>query len=122
LTFHDIVEPIEGFSQPRPQDAEMLVDFIEQWDRGAPLLIHCWAGISRSTAAAFTAMCMLRPKCDEEEIAYELREASPSASPNRLVVSLTDEVLGRRGRMVAAIDAIGRGEEAFEGKPFFLKP
>ncbi len=122
LTFHDIIAPMEGFSGPQKSDAEKLVAFIEKWDRGHPLLIHCWAGISRSTASAYTALCMLRPRADEEELAHELRAASPSATPNRLIVSYTDALLGRQGRMSRAIEKIGRGENAYEGKPFILKP
>ncbi|HLA01475.1 MAG TPA: protein tyrosine phosphatase, partial [Aestuariivirga sp.] len=74
------------------------------------------------TASAYTALCMLRPKADEEELAYELRAASPSATPNRLIISYTDALLGRNGRMSRAIEKIGRGENAFEGKPFILRP
>ncbi len=122
LTFHDIIAPTEGFSGPQKSDAEKLVAFIEKWDRGNPLLIHCWAGISRSTASAYTALCMLRPRADEEELAQELRAASPSATPNRLIISYTDALLGRQGRMSRAIEKIGRGENAYEGKPFILKP
>ncbi len=122
LTFHDIVEPVDGFITPRAEDAETLVDFFKRWDRESPLLIHCWAGISRSTAAAFTALCMLRPEAPEQKIARDLRRASPSATPNRLLVSHADKILGRDGRMVAAIDTIGRGVEAFEGVPFTLTP
>jgi predicted protein tyrosine phosphatase len=86
------------------------------------MLIHCWAGISRSTAAAYTALCLFRPQADEETLAQELRAASPSATPNRLIVSLADEVLGRQGRMVKAVAGIGRGADAFEGTPFILRP
>ena len=57
--------------------------FLKEWDRKRPMLIHCWAGISRSTAAAYTALCLFRPQADEEELAWELRTASPSATPNR---------------------------------------
>jgi predicted protein tyrosine phosphatase len=122
LTFHDIIEPMDGFHHPLPEHAEKLVAFLRAWERQAPILIHCWAGISRSTASAFTAICMLRPKADEEEIAWELRAASPSATPNRLLVSYADRLLGRGGRMVAAIDSIGRGVDAYEGRPFIWKP
>ncbi len=122
LTFHDVVEMMEGFSAPRAVDAEKLVEFIDGWDRAQPMLIHCWAGISRSTASAYTALCMLRPKADEEELAFELRAASPSATPNRLIISYVDDILGRSGRMSRAIEKIGRGENAFEGKPFILRP
>jgi predicted protein tyrosine phosphatase len=85
------------------------------------MLIHCWAGISRSTAAAFTAMCLFRPDEDESELARELRLSSPSATPNRLIVSFTDQILGRGGRMVQAVESIGRGAEAFEGTPFRVR-
>jgi predicted protein tyrosine phosphatase len=122
LTFHDIIAPLEGFTPPQPEDAARLVSFILDWDRDAPMLIHCWAGISRSTAAAFTAMCILNPQRDEREIAQELRSAAPSATPNRLIVSHVDTILGRNGRMLAAIEAIGRGQDAFEGTPFLLRP
>ena len=122
LFFHDIVQPVEGHVPPRAADAEKMIAFFESWDRKDPMLVHCWAGISRSTAAAYTALCMFRPQAEEEELAFELRRASPSATPNRLIVSLADEVLGRNGRMVKAIEKIGRGADAFEGTPFVLRP
>jgi predicted protein tyrosine phosphatase len=121
LTFHDVTADAPGLEGPKMGDAERLVQFIRAWDRSAPMLIHCWAGISRSTASAFTAMCLLRPDEHEEELAFELRDASPSATPNRLIISQVDQLLGRKGRMERAIAAIGRGADAFEGRPFVLK-
>ena len=121
LSFHDIVQPVDGMSPPRSADAQRLVGFIADWPRQRPLLIHCWAGISRSTATAFTALCMMRPQQSEDELAQELRDAAPAATPNRLIVSLTDQLLGRKGRMVEAIDKIGRGADAYEGTPFVLR-
>lgn len=118
LTFHDIAEPMEGFQAPQREHVERIVDFATRWDRKEPLLIHCWAGISRSTAAALTSMCLLHPDADELELAQELRRISPSATPNRLMLSYADDILGRRGRLLAAGAAIGRGEDAYEGKVF----
>jgi predicted protein tyrosine phosphatase len=83
-------------------------------------VIHCFAGISRSTAAAFITLCATRPERDEHDIARRLREASAIATPNTRLVALADDILDRRGRMVAAIAAIGRGEMAIEGSPFAL--
>jgi predicted protein tyrosine phosphatase len=120
LTFHDVALDGGGLEGPKRRDAERLVEFIAGWDRKSPLLIHCWAGISRSTAAAYTALCLLRPDESEAGLAQELREASPSATPNRMIVSQVDEILGREGRMLEAIAAIGRGADAFEGRPFTL--
>jgi predicted protein tyrosine phosphatase len=119
LTLHDIAELSPGMTAPGLTDAQKLIAFIESWDTVQPMLIHCWAGISRSTASAFTAMCMLR-KEPEDDLAWELRKASPSATPNPLLIYHVDALLGRNGRMIAAVKAIGRGEEAFEGKPFRL--
>ena len=118
LTFHDIAEPLDGFTAPRREDVETILDFVSTWQPPASLLIHCWAGISRSTAAAFSAMCALNPGEDEAVIAWTLRQLSPTASPNRLIVHHADQVLGRRGRMVAAVEAIGRGAQAYEGTVF----
>jgi predicted protein tyrosine phosphatase len=119
LSLHDIAEHLPGMDAPRMTDAERLIEFIQDWDTVQPMLIHCWAGISRSTASAYAAMCMLR-KESEEHLAWELRTASPSATPNPLLIEHVDALLGRNGRMIAAIKAIGRGAEAFEGKPFRL--
>ena len=74
--------------------------FMERWDRAAPVVVHCYAGISRSTAAAFSALCAARPDLDEEVIALRLRARSPEATPNARIVALADEILGRSGRMV----------------------
>ena len=120
LRMHDISEPLDGHVAPDVEHVESLVDFVRNWDRAAPLVVHCWAGISRSTAAAFVSVCALRPERDEHEIAWAIRRASPTATPNIRIVRLADAMLGRDGRMVAAIEAIGRGQLAEEGVPFHL--
>ncbi|WP_336489652.1 tyrosine phosphatase family protein [Methylobacterium nigriterrae] len=116
----DIVAPLDGHVLPADAHVRQILDFVAAWPREQPLVIHCYAGISRSTAAAFIAACALKPERDEAEIAATLRRASPSATPNRLFVEIADRMLGRNGRMVAAIAEIGRGAEAFEGEPFHL--
>ena len=120
LSFHDVAAVTPGLSAPRSGDMTKLLGFLRNWNGPSPLLIHCWAGISRSTAAGFIAGCLLRPGDDEWLLARELRQAAPSATPNPLLVALADEALGRDGRMIAAIAGIGRGADAFEGTPFKL--
>jgi predicted protein tyrosine phosphatase len=83
-------------------------------------VVHCFAGISRSTASAYASVCALNPHRDEASIAQALRGASPTATPNIRIVSLADKLLGRDGRMVAAIETIGRGVMADEATPFRL--
>jgi predicted protein tyrosine phosphatase len=97
-----------------------LIRFALDWDRRAPLLIHCWAGISRSTAAAFISLCALNPGADEYALAQKLRHASPTAYPNRRLVALADRALARSGRMSHAVEQIGRGRLADEADVFAL--
>jgi predicted protein tyrosine phosphatase len=116
----DIVDPLDGHILPAAEHVERLLAFVRAWGRENPLVIHCWAGISRSTAAAFVTACALKPERGEDDIARALRQASPIATPNPRIVAVADEILGRRGRMVDAVERIGRGREAFEGVPFRL--
>lgn len=120
LGMDDIASPMDGYTHPAEAHVHDLIRFVQGWDRRAPIVMHCYAGISRSTAGAYVAACALNSRRDEMAIARELRRASPTATPNARIVSLADRVLGRDGRMVAAIDSIGRGEMAYEGTPFRL--
>ncbi|MBN9022038.1 MAG: protein tyrosine phosphatase, partial [Rhizobiales bacterium] len=99
---------------------ETLVDFVGGWHPVRPIVVHCFAGISRSTAAAYITLCALKPERDEAEIARLMRAASPIATPNIRLVEVADDLLARRGRMVDAVRGIGRGTFASENVPFFL--
>ena len=114
----DITEDMDGFVAPNDAHIQQVLNFVRGWDRNAPLVIHCYAGISRSTASAFAAVCALNPHRDEMSIARQIRAASPIASPNRLIVSLADKALGREGRMLRALDEMGPGNMLVEGRPF----
>jgi predicted protein tyrosine phosphatase len=121
LNLHDITIPIDGYTLPGEEHVADLIRFVAQWDRRAPMVIHCFAGISRSTAAAYVGVCALNPHRGERVIAEALRRASPTATPNIRIVALADQLLRRRGRMVSAIEAIGRGADAYEADPFRLE-
>ena len=115
LTMHDIAMPMEGMKTPGQDQVEVLIEFVRTWDQKKPMLVHCFAGVSRSTASAFTAQCILNPDMSEHELAQTLRRLSPIATPNPLIVAHADKLLGRNGHMIAAVEKIGRGEDAFEG-------
>jgi len=121
LAVSDIVEPALGQTLPEAAHLDELLGFVRGWDRAEPMVIHCFAGVSRSTAAAYIAACALEPQRDEFAIARGLRAASPTATPNVRLVALADHALGRRGRMNEAIARIGRGQECSEGTPFALE-
>jgi len=121
LGMDDVPEPADGYIAPGENHVATLIAFARAWDRSAPLVVHCYAGISRSTAGAFVTACALNPGRAEASIAQELRRRSHTASPNRRIVSIADDLLGRSGRMVDAITAIGSGAAAHEAVPFRLE-
>ena len=120
LRFNDVDEPKHGLIAPDAEAIIRLLDFGADLQSNAVVLLHCWMGISRSPAAAFILGCTLAPETPEADIARALRRAAPSATPNPLLVRLADGHLGRNGRMIDAIEAIGRGREARRGTPFEL--
>jgi len=119
LAFNDIAGPVEGLRAPTRDDVAALLGFGARAE-GATVLIHCWAGVSRSPAAAFALACQRRPPGHEATIAAALRRAAPSATPNPLIVALADELLGRGGALRRAIAAIGRGADTALGSSFLL--
>lgn len=124
IAAHDIASEMEGLDAVCDRRMRRILDFVSSWPREAPILIHCYAGISRSTATAFITACAHAPSRDEEEIARALRAASPTATPNRRFIALADAELGRGGRMRRAIETIGSGwprwPEISEAAPFVV--
>jgi predicted protein tyrosine phosphatase len=120
IDIDDITCPMDGYNHPCADHVARLIRFVQSWDRSAPMVIHCYAGISRSTASAYAAACALNPEREEMTIAQEMRRASRTAMPNSLIVSLADQMLERQGRMIAAVQSIGPGDLAYEADPFSL--
>jgi predicted protein tyrosine phosphatase len=120
LAMDDIVAPADGLDIPADEHVQQLIAFASRWDRTTPMVVHCFAGISRSTAGAFVAACALNPERDETQIARAIRDASRTAQPNARIVAIADRLLQRQGRMVRAVESLGPGETAFEGIPFRL--
>ena len=120
LVMHDVEAEQAGYMASSAAHVADLLGFVASWDRSAPMLIHCYAGISRSTAATFVTLCALNPQTPEDYIAKYLRNASPAATPNRRIVALGDAALGRSGRMLDAADQIGRGQMEL-ARPFVMR-
>lgn len=125
LSIDDIEDDLEGMIAPAETHVEELLTFVQRWRREKPIVVHCFAGISRSTAAAFITACAIQPERNEEEIARAIRAASITAQPNPRIVKFGDKLLGRRGRMVEAVRAIGKGDFGGgyieEAEPFVIK-
>ena len=120
LAVNDIVSAQPGLVAPQHDHIEQLVTFVRRWDCSGPLVVHCLAGISRSSAAAFIALCTINTGVSEFTIANTIRAASRSATPNARMVQLADKFLAREGRMIAAVEAIGSGIATLGGEPFSL--
>jgi len=116
LGVHDIIEPAEGSVAPDSGHIADMLAFAKDWDRTAPILVHCWAGISRSTAAAYILLCDLHGPGHEDRIAQALRFHAPHAQPNRLMIRHADQILSRQGRMIAAVDAMGVPRPSWQGE------
>ena len=112
--------PTDGYTIPCDEHVTALITFVRGWERATPLVLHCYAGISRSTAGAFISACALNPDRDEATIAQAIRESSKTAAPNIMLVGHADRILGRKGRMMAAVEALGPGLPSLEGHPFRL--
>ena len=115
LGVNDVADPAAGNDPPVPDHIEKLLAFSRDWDTGQPLLIHCWAGISRSMASAFIILCDRLGPGREIEIARAMRRRAPHAAPNSLLVAHADTVLGRGGRMLGALNSMGPARMVEEG-------
>jgi predicted protein tyrosine phosphatase len=117
LALSDIADPAEGLAHPQREHVERLIAFGRAWGGAAPMLVHCWAGVSRSMAAAFILLCDRAPNGAEYAIAKKMRARAAHANPNRLLVELADGLLEREGRLIDAVGAMGRAKFVEEGVP-----
>src|SRR5436309_8495875 len=80
LSMDDISVPMDGYTLPCDDHVSALIEFVRGWDRAKPLVVHCYAGISRYTAGAYGSDCALYPRSYEFNIARELRRVYGTAS------------------------------------------
>ena len=91
VEFNDIAEERDGLVAPNLTHLEALLGFVRRWNGDGSMLIHCWLGISRSTAAAVIAQAAFDPDQDMNHLALQLRQYSPMATPNPLMISIADD-------------------------------
>jgi len=115
LGVNDVADPAAGTHPPGRDHIDALLAFARGWDGDAPFQIHCWAGISRSMAASFAVLCDRLGPDHEIAIARAMRRRAPHAAPNALLVAHADAALGRGGRMIAALNAMGPARLVEEG-------
>jgi predicted protein tyrosine phosphatase len=113
---NDVVDVEAGEHPPARKHIESLLDFTRAWPAEDPILVHCWAGISRSMASAYIILCDRMGSGSEMVAARAIRSRASHAYPNALLVQHADDLLGRQGRMVEAIKSIGAGRMVAEGE------
>ncbi|MBL8582554.1 MAG: protein-tyrosine-phosphatase [Rhizobiaceae bacterium] len=139
LHFDDAIEPGTGILLPQPAHMEQVLEFgrrlaTEASAADGHLLVHCHMGISRSTAAMATLLAQLHPQENEDVIFAHLLAIRPQIWPNSRMIAFADQMLGRSGRMSAALTrlyarqlelrpdyarqmvALGRGREVEMGR------
>jgi predicted protein tyrosine phosphatase len=110
LRFHDIIEPTPGLLAPSRDDVARLLEFGRELTEPAQshLLVHCHAGVSRSTAAAALILAQAYPDRPAQEALDAVARMRPRAWPNLRILEFGDALLGRDGEIVAAASVIYR--------------
>jgi predicted protein tyrosine phosphatase len=122
LRFHDVIAPAPEIVAPTEEDVARLLAFgddVMVAGAAAHLLIHCHAGVSRSTAAAALLMAQADPTLPPEAIFAEIGRLRPQAWPNLLMLEFGEAALGRRGEIAPAVAAQYR--RVLQVNPTFAK-
>jgi len=121
LRFHDVIETEPGCVAPESPDVEQLLSFGRDLTegKGTHLLVHCHAGVSRSTAAATLIVAQARPDRPAEEALQTVLSRRPRAWPNLRILELGDALLERRGEIVGAARAHYR--RRLEREPWLIE-
>ncbi len=119
LSFHDIEYEIPGTS-PSLTDIEKIIEFALRWNGSRePILVHCIAGVSRSSAAGLIIASVRQPG-KEDKLTWLLKQQAPYCHPNRLMIKLADQALFLRGKLTDAVSNMGEPDETVRPHPFIL--
>jgi predicted protein tyrosine phosphatase len=119
LSFHDIEYEIPGTS-PSVADIEKLIEIALRWNVSREsILVHCVAGVSRSSAAGLIIASVRQPD-SEAKLVWLLKQQAPYCHPNRLMIKLADQVLFLEGKLIDAVAYMGEPDETVRPQPFVL--
>lgn len=100
LDFHDIERPAPDLIEPREEHVVAALERSQQVGVGHPVLVHCHAGTSRSSALALVVAVErhrragLAVQSAVSAAVGAMKEAFPHVRPNMLVVDLGARALG----------------------------
>ena len=86
-------------------DVRRLIDTAQTFAaKSGRVVIHCQAGISRSTAAATIFYAVLLGEGREDEAIARVIASREFALPNRRMIRFADALLEREGKLIAAVE------------------
>ncbi len=108
LRFHDVIEPTRDVTAPGEADVRAILAFGRdlQAEAASRLLVHCHAGISRSTASMALILAQAQPSLPAEALMQGILGIREKAWPNLRILEIGDAMLGRDGTLPAAAAAL----------------
>ncbi|WP_377808448.1 protein-tyrosine-phosphatase [Azospirillum sp. A29] len=107
LRFHDVIEPTQGQIAPERSDVERILafgrDLLAEPVGCRHLLVHCHAGVSRSTAALTMILAQARPELPAADAVGAVVAIRAQTWPNLRMIEFADDILGRNGDLIAAV-------------------
>ena len=103
LQFDDINKPMDDYVVPQMSHIKRALEFADKIEDGS-LLIHCRAGISRSSAIALAVIAKRLGSGKEEAAVNTLEHINPNCRPNKSIVEMTDELLERDGKLYKEVN------------------
>jgi predicted protein tyrosine phosphatase len=92
LEFEDDTDPNQ-LNAPQVQHVQRIINFAKHFPSEGIAVIHCDAGISRSSAAAVITLKTKLPQTDDESIVHTVLNYQPGLHPNKLMLELADQIL-----------------------------
>ncbi len=112
LRFNDVIEDLPDTVAPQPGHVDQLLAFGREMSSepasDVHLLVHCHAGVSRSTASIILMLAQAQPVQAPLSIAQEVLRVRPQAWPNLRIIEFGDAALQRHGTLVAAVTELYR--------------
>jgi predicted protein tyrosine phosphatase len=106
LRFHDVIEDAPGMVLPQEEHVEQLLafgrDLLAEPRPSAHLLVHCHAGVSRSTASMSLILAQALPDRPGAAILGEVLRIRPQTWPNLRILEFGDRLLARNGELARA--------------------
>jgi predicted protein tyrosine phosphatase len=108
LRFHDIVEEVPNLIAPQVHHISELLEFGRtiMAESGRHLLIHCFAGVCRSTAAAALLLAQEEPERTPADAVERMLQIAPHAWPNVRMIAIGDEILNYNNALVDAVESL----------------